>query len=163
MHTPADPYSLLGVPRDADDEAVRRAWREKAKRFHPDVNPSPHAAEAFKRARLAYELLSDARLRAWVDERLRERSRSSASTKPTTHRHQRRVLRIDPGIPRFAYLGLHLTGLCFGLVLVAGTTWQVLMDGWPAAMLFACIPGIAVLPDSMAGLMHPPEKAKAGH
>lgn len=55
-----DPYTALGVPRDADADAIRTAYRSRARGVHPDVNHGdPHAAEKFKELVAAYELLSD--------------------------------------------------------------------------------------------------------
>ena len=55
-----DPYQILGVPRDAADDAIRSAYRKLAKRYHPDLNPGkPEAAERFKAIASAYDLLSD--------------------------------------------------------------------------------------------------------
>ena len=39
-----DPYKVLGVPRDAPDEEIRRVYRKLAKQLHPDLNPSNPAA-----------------------------------------------------------------------------------------------------------------------
>ncbi len=55
-----DYYDVLGVTRNASDEEIKRAFRRKAKQFHPDANPDNPAAEAqFKEANEAYEVLSD--------------------------------------------------------------------------------------------------------
>jgi DnaJ-class molecular chaperone len=55
-----DPYVVLGVPRDASDEDIRRVFRKLAKELHPDVRPGDKtAAERFKRVSVAYELLGD--------------------------------------------------------------------------------------------------------
>ncbi len=55
-----DPYLVLGVPRGASDEEVKRAYRRLAKRLHPDVNPDNRAAEPqFRELSAAYDLLSD--------------------------------------------------------------------------------------------------------
>ena len=63
-----DPYELLGVPRDADDRQVKKAFRALAHEFHPDVNKhDPAAEEKFKHAAEAYEILSDAERRATYD------------------------------------------------------------------------------------------------
>ena len=55
-----DYYDVLGVSRNASDEEIKKAFRRKAKEFHPDANPDNPAAEArFKEANEAYEVLSD--------------------------------------------------------------------------------------------------------
>ncbi len=63
-----DPYEILGVPRDADADAIRKAYRQLAKKNHPDLNPGDAAAEArFKRISSANALLSDPDTRAKYD------------------------------------------------------------------------------------------------
>src|SRR5919108_5502452 len=65
---PRDPYELLGVPRDADDAQIKKAFRRLARELHPDVNKhDPHAEEKFKEAAEAYEILNDAERRATYD------------------------------------------------------------------------------------------------
>ena len=39
-----DYYEVLGVAKDADDAAIKKAYREIAKKYHPDINPSAEAA-----------------------------------------------------------------------------------------------------------------------
>ncbi len=63
-----DPYEVLGVGRDADERAVKKAFRALARELHPDVNKhDPEAEEKFKEAAEAYEILSDADRRATYD------------------------------------------------------------------------------------------------
>ena len=55
-----DPYKLLGVPKTASDDEIRKAYRALAKKYHPDVNKDkPQMAEKFKEISAAYSLLSD--------------------------------------------------------------------------------------------------------
>jgi molecular chaperone DnaJ len=62
-----DPYELLGVPHDADAEAIKKAYRRLARQLHPDVNPDPETQERFKEISRAYEILSDPQKRAAFD------------------------------------------------------------------------------------------------
>jgi molecular chaperone DnaJ len=63
-----DPYEVLGVPRDADERAIKKAFRTLARELHPDVNRhDPEAEEKFKEAAEAYEILSDGERRALYD------------------------------------------------------------------------------------------------
>lgn len=63
-----DYYQSLGVPRDADDKAVRSAFRKLARQHHPDINPGdPAAEERFKEINEAFEVLSDAEKRKMYD------------------------------------------------------------------------------------------------
>lgn len=62
-----DLYSALGVSRTADQKEIRRAYREKARKFHPDVNKAPGAEETFKRISEAHDVLSDPETRAQYD------------------------------------------------------------------------------------------------
>ena len=54
-----DYYETLGVPRDASNEDIRKAYRKLARENHPDVNKDPGAADRFKEISEAYEVLRD--------------------------------------------------------------------------------------------------------
>jgi molecular chaperone DnaJ len=54
-----DYYEVLGVPRDADANTIKSAYRKLARQFHPDVNKDVHAEEHLKEINEAYEVLSD--------------------------------------------------------------------------------------------------------
>ncbi len=64
----ADPYSILGVPKGADEKAIKVAYRKLAKELHPDKNKdNPKASERFSEVTQAYDLLSDAKKRGQFD------------------------------------------------------------------------------------------------
>ena len=63
-----DYYEVLGVNRDASDEAIKKAYRKLAMKHHPDRNPdNPKSEEQFKEAKEAYEILSDSKKRPAYD------------------------------------------------------------------------------------------------
>ncbi len=65
--TKRDYYEILGVPRDASPDAIKTAFRNLARQYHPDVNKAPDAEEMFKEANEAYAVLSDQQRRAAYD------------------------------------------------------------------------------------------------
>src|SRR3954467_1235302 len=71
MATKRDYYDVLGVPKNASEEEIKKAYRKLAMKFHPDRNQGDAAKEAeakFKEAKEAYEMLSDADKRGAYDQ-----------------------------------------------------------------------------------------------
>ena len=62
-----DYYKVLGIERDASDKDIKRAYREQARRYHPDLNTDDGAADQFRTITEAYEVLSDAEKRRHYD------------------------------------------------------------------------------------------------
>jgi curved DNA-binding protein len=62
-----DYYQLLGLTSDADLEALKRAYRELARRYHPDLNPQVPSGEQFKQIKEAYDVLLDPERRRAYD------------------------------------------------------------------------------------------------
>ena len=69
MTTKRDYYEILGVPRNASKDEIKKAYRKMALKYHPDKNPGDKdAEEKFKEAAEAYEVLSDDNKRARYDQ-----------------------------------------------------------------------------------------------
>ena len=63
-----DYYKILGVKRDASQPDIQKAYRELARKYHPDMNPGDsHAKERFQRVQQAYDVLSDPEKREMYD------------------------------------------------------------------------------------------------
>jgi molecular chaperone DnaJ len=67
MATQRDYYEILGVPREASDEDIKRSFRRLAQQWHPDVNTSAEADTRFKEINEAYQVLSDPQRRQAYD------------------------------------------------------------------------------------------------
>ncbi|AAV48024.1 MULTISPECIES: molecular chaperone DnaJ [Haloarcula] len=68
-----DFYEILGVSRDASEDEIQEAYREKAREYHPDVSDDPDAEEKFKQAKKAKEVLTDEEKRQMYDQMGHER------------------------------------------------------------------------------------------
>ena len=84
-----DFYEILGVPRNASQEEIQRAYRKLARTFHPDVNNDPAAEESFKEAAEAYNALSDPAVRRRYDAFGPEFRRVPEDVDPETWRRSR--------------------------------------------------------------------------
>lgn len=156
-----DHYKVLGITRDASAREVKRAYRERAKACHPDKNPSSSAARVFHAVNEAYTVLSDPALRAAYDDRLvHHRPVASGHAVndrgPRTHGHADQASRDDGRPPtalqRWAFIGLHVTGLLFGIATVGTVLVGITFLEWPGYMLFFTAPGALAIPESVEGL-----------
>ena len=120
-------YQILGLQANATPAAIKRAFRQKARHLHPDVNPAPESTRKFQLANEAYQVLRNPGKRRLYDLRLRHGIRGatvyyrpSPAHRPTAHKYAYR--RREPGPPhvpgrlekifdRFLFLSLFLLGL----------------------------------------------------
>lgn len=77
-----DYYEALGVPRDATAEAIKKAYRALARKFHPDLNKGPEAEARMKDVNEAYAVLSDPERRAAFDQLLARGARAGQEFQP---------------------------------------------------------------------------------
>lgn len=76
-------YQTLGVKATADASTIKAAYRQLARAFHPDLNPSPEAEERFKAINQAYEVLRDPQKKAAYDARQKQPA-AAAPSRPVT-------------------------------------------------------------------------------
>jgi hypothetical protein len=134
-------YQLLGVGAKANPDEIKRAYRLRAKEFHPDLNPAPNASERFIQISEAYEILSDPRKRQTYDQRLstphrpseqeaRARQREAAYRQWVSEAQHRAQQYAKMEYGRFyksrfeaaeARTFLYLQFLVFGMVMLIGT------------------------------------------
>jgi DnaJ domain len=133
-------YEALGVPRSADAEAIRTAWRSHAKQLHPDLSEGP-SNEAFLRLQEAYDVLRDPERRASYDDTLaREAAMADAARQAALRPPPPR--RVPPQRTP-ARLPLHIVGLRHFLaamalvVIVTGgiVVWQLFFSPEPEPIL----------------------------
>jgi len=62
-----DYYDILGVPKNASEDDIKKAYKKLAIKFHPDKNHAPKAVEAFKKVSAAYACLTDKEKRKIYD------------------------------------------------------------------------------------------------
>ena len=84
-----DFYQLLGVPRDASQDDIQRAYRKLARTYHPDVNKDPGAEDRFKEVSEAYDVLSDPQTRRRYDAFGRDFRQVPEDVDPDTWRRSR--------------------------------------------------------------------------
>jgi curved DNA-binding protein CbpA len=160
-----DHYKVLGIARGAAALEVKQAYRERAKHYHPDVNPSPRAAAVFHAIHEAYRVLSDQQLRATYDAELRfyREVSGNAERLPHDQNRQRREHRQRPEAPPdriqlWAFRGLHITGLLFGIALTTTILFGLVFRDWPAFTLAFTSIGVAIIPESLDGLRRTPKR-----
>jgi curved DNA-binding protein CbpA len=99
-----DPYSVLGVSRDATGEQIARARHQLVLRYHPDMNPAPHAAARFDEVQLAFHLLSDPAARAEYDRTHEEQNRARPAQRSSAAAGMAAGIFVQPTMVNFGRL-----------------------------------------------------------
>ncbi|MFR3452550.1 MAG: DnaJ domain-containing protein [Collinsella sp.] len=88
-----DYYAILGVDKDASAKDIQKAFQQKARKLHPDVNKEPDAEERFKEVSEAYAVLSDGQKRCPLRRHALGQPRLPPQAVPVSRRPSGRVLR----------------------------------------------------------------------
>jgi hypothetical protein len=97
-------YSILGLPDTASGEAIKRAYRQLALRYHPDKNPSREAEERFKEINAAYAVLGDAASRRAYDGQWLQHKQGVAHRDPKYRRRPTRPTGPTPQQQLYLYM-----------------------------------------------------------
>ena len=93
----ADFYQTLGVPRNASQDEIQRAYRQLARTYHPDINHDPGAEDRFKEVSEAYDVLSDPQTRRRYDAFGRDFRQVPEDVDPETWRRSQAGARAGAG------------------------------------------------------------------
>jgi hypothetical protein len=150
MHRPAHqaPHTVLGVPCGADHGTIKRAYRQLALRYHPDLDPSPGAAHRFRAVHAAYRALM-------ATTPGQAGSRPHVASEPGRTAAKRWVTRVErepTAQERFLFRALHATGLCFSVALITTVIAIIVITDRSQFNLLLALPGFVILPDSIEGL-----------
>ncbi len=153
---PADHYTTLGIHRLATPEQIKRAYRDQVKRLHPDRDPSPQAAGRFMAVQRAYETLRDPFLRLAYDARFTAPQHRDQRYRPqpaATRTSSSTSNEPDLRIRSWPFIGLHVAGLGFGVILILGIVTGILFRDWPWLSFIFSVPGFIVIPDAWSGIL----------
>jgi oligosaccharyl transferase (archaeosortase A-associated) len=89
-----DYYEILGITRNASNKEIKKAYRNLAHKYHPDVNNSSEAEKIFKEINEAYEILSNPEKRAAYDQSIRDILESKQKARKKEKRREKRGARI---------------------------------------------------------------------
>jgi len=168
-----DFYKILDLPRDASIEDIKRAYRNKAKLVHPDVNNSPKANEVFAVVNEAYEVLSDDRKRylhnitleqtdALKAEAERRKHYYGSSVKNNSYTNlqydwnHRTAETSDERHFRQAPISYNLffaSGMFVGFTIMIVTIYGTLRNYWPFPFVVITVPGFILVREGWKGIM----------
>jgi curved DNA-binding protein CbpA len=177
-----DYYKILEIARDASLEDIKRAYRNKAKLIHPDVNNSPKANEVFAVVNEAYEILTDERKRYLHDiklnyadankanaERKKQYYGSSVKNDSYTNTTSGNFNTDWSNFNKSAYKDktdedyfkqspliynlFFASGMFVGFIILIVTIVGTFKDYWPSPFIVISIPGFILVREGWKGMM----------
>ena len=177
-----DYYKILELPRTATLEDIKRAYRNKAKLFHPDVNDSHKANEFFAVVNEAYEVLSNDRKRYFYDVKLNYIDATKAAAERKKHYYGTSIkndLKNNAANTNFHYdwdslnktaskektdmdyfkkspLIYNLffaSGMFVGFLIIIITLTSIYRHYWPLPFVLIIVPGIILVREGWKGMM----------
>jgi DnaJ-like protein len=133
-------YEALGIPRDADAETIRAAYRTQAKELHPDLSEGS-SNEAFLRLQEAYDVLRDPERRASYDDTLAREAAMAGAARQAAIRPIPRTPRAPPAMPprarsRLRRLAPYLIPLGLVVIVTGGIVgWPLLFEPEPEPII----------------------------
>ncbi len=159
-----DYYKILGVSSTASQEEIKKAYRLKAKTFHPDVNNSTNAGQHFALISEAYDVLTDEEKRFRFDLKLKYGGQEEAAAQPgqptragqskSPFQTNGRVKDMRESHPVLFHL-LFLFGMFLGFILTILSLVGTYLRLWPAAFVVTAIPGIILIREGFKGISTP--------
>jgi hypothetical protein len=172
-----DFYKILDVPRDATQDEIKRAYRNKAKLVHPDVNSSPKANEVFAVVTEAYEVLTDEEKRYLHDlklnyidnlkneaERKKQYYGSSVKNDTYTNFHydwnsfekvaykEKTDFDYYKKSP-FFYNLFFASGMFIGFIIMIVSIVGTFKNYWPFPFILIAVPGFILIREGWRGIM----------
>lgn len=173
-----DFYKILDLSRDAGTDEIRRAYRNKAKLVHPDVNNSPKASEVFAVVSEAYEVLTDERRRYLHDLQLDKADQAKAAAERKKHYYGSSVR--NDSYTNLSHSGYDLntkaapaetsderhyrqapvsynlffaSGMVAGFTIVIVTLYGTFHNYWPFPFVLIAVPGYILVREGWKGIM----------
>lgn len=162
-----DYYKILGIGFSAPSSEIKRSFREKAKRFHPDTSSESDAHAYFQVLNEAYQTLMDPAKRRVYDAKMGYVSETAFQASPHTRaekraERRRRNAEFSGGIhrppniwdpPAWVKYFFYGVGLCFGTLVSFFSLKSIWIGDWSVFMGFITILGLMVLIDSISGFL----------
>ena len=175
-----DYYKILDIPRTASLEEIKRAYRNKAKVVHPDINNSPKANEVFAVVNEAYEILSDEGKRYLHDIKLnfidtekanaeRKKQYYGSSSKNDTYSNSSNFQNEWNSVSKVAYQEktdedyykqspvlynlFFASGMSIGFITILVTCIGTFRHYWPFPYIVISVPGFILVREGWKGMM----------